>query len=388
MNQYVQSQADALLEIIHAYYTDQRKAELRARLSDAWYGRTPSGRFPYAMYGGKVENKPEIPADAAEEERELLNQLALIAAHTRWGDDFYPALAVGVRQVSVPSYFGCGETHASGSVKVTPIINSPEDVYSIPTKGFIPGTAGCEVMEKIRLWREYTHGTMEFFEPDMQGPFSVASQIWEIEAFLLAVYDNPDECHYLIGRCVDALIAFYEGAKESAGGSLIALHCMPVVWFPIEKGIAVSEDLAAVVSPSIFREFVSPYLERIAERFGGVVMHSCGSLNHVAAELGQVEGLVGVNFSACETDLEGMLKILPPNICVVTHNSPINRPDLTLLSPMEHARRFGELYRKYNRTGVCFLIPFVEDSIQPGKGDLETVEAYLSVGKERSAYCR
>ncbi|WP_407928176.1 uroporphyrinogen decarboxylase family protein [Hydrogeniiclostridium mannosilyticum] len=42
----------------------------------------------------------------------------------------------------------------------------------------------------------------------MQGPFSVASQIWGIEDFLIACYDYPDEVHYLISRCTDIFIDY------------------------------------------------------------------------------------------------------------------------------------------------------------------------------------
>ena len=41
----------------------------------------------------------------------------------------------------------------------------------------------------------------------------------------------------------------------------------------------------AVLSPRLYRQFGLPNNERIATEFGGVIIHSCGSIEHNLAEL-------------------------------------------------------------------------------------------------------
>jgi hypothetical protein len=132
---------------------------------------------------------------------------------------------------------------------------------------------------------------------------------------------------------------------------------MPAIWYPREKGIAVSEDLLAVVSPRAVREFIRPYLESIAEAFGGVFVHTCGSLNPVVREINQIRGLVGVNFSSCETDIAEALRELDPGLFVVSHNSPVSRADLPVLTPLGHAEACARAFRQYHARGVCVVVP-------------------------------
>jgi hypothetical protein len=144
---------------------------------------------------------------------------------------------------------------------------------------------------------------------------------------------------------------------DAAEGDLIAYHCMPAIWYPCELGIAVSEDLAAIVSPGMVREYVQPCLERIADAFGGVFLHSCGSLNRVIGELNRVKGLVGLNFSSCETDLDGALRDMDRSLVAVVHNSPVSCGGLPILNPLQHAYACARAFREHGASGICIVIP-------------------------------
>jgi hypothetical protein len=303
----------------------------------------PDDGLPYVIWGGETVAKPVPPAGASAWDIELINQLQYIIEHAEWGDWFYPALVPGTVQVTIPSYFGCVEERASKSVKVKPIIGKPSDVYRLPVKGFGPDTAGG--------------GRISMYEPDMQGPFSVASQIWDVERFLIALYDCPDEVNCLLERCTDAVILYAKMAFEAAGGDLIPFHCMPALWMPPEKCLAISEDLVAVVSPRIIDEFVKPCLVKIASAFNGSFVHSCGSVNNIIGTLSNTPGLVGFNFSSVESDLEDVARRAGNGKTYVIHNSPVNRTDLPLLKPEEHAVLCADIFRRYDLNGFCIIIP-------------------------------
>ncbi|MCL2518543.1 MAG: hypothetical protein FWF15_08280, partial [Oscillospiraceae bacterium] len=263
------------LDRIDRTYTEERKAKIKRRMESFWDGEYPSDRFPYTICDSGCDI--EIPEGLSESDAELISQLAAIANRGEtYDDDFYPALFPGLRQVTLPSYFGCVEETASGSSRVKPIVGEPSEVYNLPEPGFTPQSAGGEILARMREWLEKTGGRVAFYETDMQGPFSVASQVFGIENFLVACHENPKEVHYLINKCTDIFIGFAREMFSIAGGGLIPMHCMPCLYYPQSKGIAYSEDLLAVVSPETTREYINPYAERIAAEFGGALIHTCG----------------------------------------------------------------------------------------------------------------
>lgn len=345
------------LEQIQKKYNPSRVESIKNRMIEFWNRSSGTGRIPWVTFGFNSEFTPETPENISENDKGLIDQLQSIIEHADWNDDYYPALSPGVRQVTIPSYFGCIEEFSSASLRVKPAIKDPMDVYKLPVAGFSPETPGGEMLEKMKYWRRMTHGLLPLYEADLQGPFSVASQIWGIEEFLIAAYDSPDEVHHLLQRCTEAIIMYGKLMYEASDGDMIPFHCMPAIWYPRERGIAVSEDLAAVVSPSIVKEFVRPYLEQVAKAFGGVFMHSCGSVNNVISELNKVEGLVGLNFSSCETDLKKALSDVDKSLFIVSHNSPVNRIDLPLLSPMQHAELCAQTFTENKVNGLCMVMP-------------------------------
>ena len=343
------------LEEVETVYPDARKDRARARMQSFWNGEPVKDRVPYVAL--HLEGVQDIPEDISLFDRELIGQLSAIARHGReWDDDYYPALSPGVRQLTLPSYFGCVEEFSSESVKVKPVISDPEQVYSLPRLAYDdPAAAGGDMLARMRRWREATDGRISVYETDMQGPFSVASQIWGIEEFLLACYDTPDEVHYLINACTEVLIGFTRRMLAVTKGDLIPLHCMPYLWYPKEKGMAVSEDLVAVVSPGIVEEFMNPYLTKIADAFGGVTVHTCGNMNHVIPALCEVPGLVGLNFSSSETDLKKALRIKRSDVRILCHGSPVKTEGLSLLTPLEHAKYCGDCAREAGQQLACYV---------------------------------
>ena len=343
------------LDRIDKAYPQKRKADIVSRMTAFWNGEYPADRFPYTFL--ETKSDMDIPENIKGFDRELLVQLSAIAYHgENYDDDFYPALSPGIRQITLPSYFGCVEEFASESVRVKPVVTEAGDVYKLPEIGFGPETAGGEMLARMRHWRGRTEGRLAFYETDMQGPFSVASQIYGIEEFLYACYDNPDEVHYLVNKCAEVFIDFSKKMFEIAGKDLIPFHCMPCLYYPQSKGIALSEDLVAVISPDIAREFINPYAEKIAREFGGVVIHTCGSMNHVINALSEIHGLVGVNFSTCETDLADMAAKIKDKLIVVSHNSPLTTGSLPLLDPLAHAEHMGNVLRDSRMNGYTMLV--------------------------------
>ncbi|MDR0730121.1 MAG: hypothetical protein LBF63_00505 [Treponema sp.] len=352
------------LDEIDEVYPPERKRKIIDRSERFWKGEKAGDRIPYAaMVLGTAD---DIPDDLSPQDRELVTALAGIAKHGRdWDDDYYPALSPGLRQSTLPSYFGCIEEHASDSVRVKPVIAEPADVYKLPRLDYDdPHTSGGEMLAKMRYWRNMTKGRILMYETDMQGPFSVASQIWGVEQFLLAIYESPEEVRFLADCCTDMLTGFTRKMFDAAEGGLIPYHCHPWLWFPKENGMALSEDLVAVISGETVEEFINPCLEKVVKSFGGVVVHTCGDMNHVLDALCKVKGLKGVNFSSSETDLQKALHIKRKDLRVVCHGAPVAKPGLPLRTPLEHAAYCGQCAREAGEDVYC-LAANVDKSLTP-----------------------
>lgn len=360
-NVSVQQIIDRLVEKVLEKYPPARTRQIRERMDGLWYNRPLQDRMAYTLVNLPPENLPELPEDISPWDKELVEQLQCIVEHSSWQDDFYPAISPGIKQITIPSYFGCIEEIASASSRVKPVIHDPSDVYRLQDTGFVPGTDGREMLDKMKYFYQKTRGLIPLYETDMQGPFSVASQVWGVENFLLALYENPEEAHYLIGKCTDAIIHFFHLMYEACDGNVIPFHCMPVLWYPKEKGVAVSEDLVAVVSPSIVEEFVNPYLRKLADTFGGVFMHSCGKINHVIGALNKIAGLTGINFASTETDLPLLAREARPDLVLVSHNSPVNNTGLPLLNQQQHMDQCRDTFQQCSRNGICILFPWNAD---------------------------
>jgi len=344
---------EELLDRIDECYTEKRKTDIKNRMDAFWDSEYPPDRFPYTV--NQIECDIKIPDEIIGFDNDLITQLAAIANHgERFNDDYYPGLFPGLRQVTLPSYFGCVEV-SEFNEKVVPIVKEPTDVYNLPEPGFIPELIGGSILEKMRYWRERTKGRIAIYETDMQGPFSVASQVYDIEKFFTACYENPDEAHYLISKCTEVYIKFTKEMFKIAGDDLIPIHCMPCLYYPQSKGVALSEDLLAVVSPDFVREYINPYSQKIADEFGGVTIHTCGAMHHVIGALNEIPGLKGLNFSTSETDFAEMAKLAKDKTVFLCHNSLLSTGDLPVLHQLDHVIHMGEIMRKYKVNGYTMI---------------------------------
>jgi hypothetical protein len=373
---------DDLIGRVKERYPKQRIQKIKDRTNAVWFGRPPQDRLVYISCENfeRTRDLPEIPAAATPSQRELIEQLQTIINHSDWDDDFFPAIASGLRQVTIPSYFGCVEESAGNANHVKPIIREAANVYQLPEIGFIPGTVGGDILEKMRYFHQRTHGQIPVFMTDMQGPFSVAAQMWGIEDFLMATYDRPKEVHFLLQKCTDIIINYYRLMREAVEGNWVPMHCHPLLWMPEEKGVAVSDDFAAIVSPDIIRCFTRPYMEQIAAVFGGVVVHSCGSINHAIGELCQIKGLVGLNFSSTETDFKKVAEEVDPDKVLIVHNTAVHRDDLPLLDPVQQIELCKKVFAKGRAHGICIV--FGGNAKPEPRRDRETWKKSAIYGKQ------
>ncbi len=355
----------SLLDDIARLYPSERIEPSRRRLRAVWYGNEKPDRLPFVFTGlppedsapaaASVENTEPAPPPVDDEV--LRSQLEAIIARAQLADDYIPSLFPGIRQGLLTTAYGAREVVTGGHTWVEPILRDPADVDALPRPDFSREGVASEFLETIRYWRAATGGRIPIQMPDMQGPLDLANNLWGTEGLLLAMQEAPAAVHKLLGRMTDDYIRYMRLVREAAEGDWVPMHCMPVVWLPPSQGVALSEDLLAIVSPRLYREFGVPYNQHIAEAFGGVVVHSCGSVEHNLPALSATPGLLGLNVSITETALNAALNAIGSQRVLLAHHAALTCRDLPSLTPEQFIRTALPTLKARHWRGIAMIVP-------------------------------
>ena len=108
--------------------------------------------------------------------------------------------------------------------------------------------------------------------PFMKGFFSPLDLAASLrgEAIYTDFYESPEELHELLDFCATATIRFAEDVYSLARSYLASSRYG--MWL-IEGCIYMSEDIACMISPKLYRKFCMPYTQRVIDHFGVGHMH-------------------------------------------------------------------------------------------------------------------
>ena len=349
-----------LVDEIERLYPQDRVERSIARTRAAWELREPFDRIPF-VYSSLPLPEGETAFDVWDglgtHEESLAAQLDTIIDRAQLDDDYVPSLYPGCRQGTIPTAYGAEECRSADHTWVRPMLTEPQDVYRLGRPDFRRDGVAAELLDRIRFFRGATGGRIPIQLPDMQGPLDLASNMWGTEALLLAMYTDPDAVHTLLKLMTDAFIEYVRLVEEAADGDLVPIHCMPVNWMPRDKGVGASEDLLAVISPRLYPEFCVPYNEQIAGAFGGIVIHSCGSVEHNLDLVSSTRGVTGVDFGATETSLPAVIDAVGGKATIISHYGDLTCNDLPHLTPESHVRLCAELFKRRRAPGMIVVMP-------------------------------
>jgi len=243
-------------------------------------------------------------------EKFLSAQLEEIELQLEHKGEFVPALCPTLGVIAIPSAFGCEVVWWENDFpSARPLIgNDPMKVYDLPRPGVRNGELG-RILDYTRFFIEKTGGRCPIRMADIQGPLDNASLIFGHTNFLQAVITHPREVHHLLQLITDLIIEFIREQRRivrSLGAEFVPSDFRP--WMPDGFGLAVANDAGVLVSPEIHDKFSVPYLNQIAEAFGGVYLHSCGNWLHLLPSLEKVRNLRGLEFGVSETPFEPVAK--------------------------------------------------------------------------------
>jgi len=196
-------------------------------------------------------------------------------------DDYIPTLFANVGCVAIENAYGMrmyyGESSGQTPSVKGPLLDAIEDVYKLkhvnPYKdGILPA-----FLERVRYFAAQTNYMIPVTCLDMNGPMAIAMDILGSETFLLGMYTHPEEIKYLLDFIADDIISVTDACVDAAGG-INNLTCTDFVWewFPEGKKGHVSDDVCAMYSPQMFKEFAIPVNNRIFDKYGPGMLHNCG----------------------------------------------------------------------------------------------------------------
>ena len=204
-----------------------------------------------------------------------------------------PNQGIGV----IAAAFGCEYTvnnEADPWIKALIHEENAEDVHKLE----IPDPHANPMFQKV--WKRIDDlqrlSSMPLRAVNIPSPLVTASMIWDYTSFIEALLIFPDEVHVLLDKVTEATIIYIKEQFRRIK-NLYSVGHESICPVPLFAGVRVSDDTAALLSPDLYREFGVKYNNRISREFGGIVVHSCGDIHHVAPAMMEIDGLKGLDFT-------------------------------------------------------------------------------------------
>ena len=279
------------LDVIDQLYPPSRLARSRERWQRLWAGLPVLDRLPFVFAPLTLDYYAAARHPAGRLDV-ILDEIIL---RGRLEDDFIPAFFPGCRQATIPNLFGAGEIATGTDHACTRLSGGIAGGGCLPEPAIVPGTIAHEWLAMQQYVLEETEGRLPVHVTDMQGPHDVCGQLYGYEDFLACAYEDEPLFRALLDRVTEAFILFWEAQQRVAGDCFVGTHLFGWDWVPSDAGASCSADSLVMVSPDFYRAFYEPYLARIADRLGGLSVHSCGDFSAVVPALCATPGVRAVN---------------------------------------------------------------------------------------------
>lgn len=274
-------------------FPPERLQRSKARVTAVWRREPLPDRYPFTYWPVRFGYY-----DACQEPEARLRQLfSEFETQGQLQSDFIPQFFGGCRQSTIPNMFGAKEVVVDGDYTCEKLIQEAADIAKLPAPEIRPGSVAQGWLDMNRWCREETAGRLPISVVDMQGPVDAAAQLWSYDGLFMLAYEDPDLFHHFLGKVTDAYIMLWRAQRELAGELFVGTHLFAHNWVPPDFGATVSADSLVMISAAFFEEFYTPHLQKIADAFGGLCIHSCGNYAGAVPALYRTPCIQGVNWS-------------------------------------------------------------------------------------------
>jgi len=305
--------------LVENLLSEQRIQEIWSRYHVSWSSKGPD-RIPFKLnIPTDTKYKRTYPEYYSSDD--FLNyQLAVINKHYHLGlaDDFLPIVYPPHDTGTIARAFGSKPFYGREELPAfLPVIHEPEEVYELDEPDLNENEWFLEHLERTKRIQKKIPSPYYVGLYDLQSTLDVAVLIWHYEDLMRAMYTNPEEVHVFLSMVTNALI-------HSIRINLEVLD-KPIpfgpdnVDLPLGQGIHISDDMMAVLSPKIYREFGVPYNNKLSREFGGISLHSCGKFIHNVENLAEIRDLRGMNYGEfVQVNTEKLMKCYGRSIALQT----------------------------------------------------------------------
>ncbi len=265
-----------------------------------------------------------------------------------------PNLGIG----TIAAAFGCPlRVNDEADPWTETLINAQcrEKVYDLQP----PDPQSNPIFARVRERLNYLQhrGTMPLRLVNVASPLVTASMIWNYTDFMMSLLTSPKEVHHLMEMITQATIDYVNLQLDI----ITNLHSMghEVLCVPREVGLRVSDDTAALLSPDLYREFGAYYNGKLAEAFGGVVVHSCGNCSRVVPAMLETPGLKGLDLTMPQNTDWSALEAAAGGV-VLSLRHYFWDHEKKGVDPVKYTEK---LTNSFGTTGV-FIVTSVPDAVQ------------------------
>ena len=233
-------------------------------------------------------------------------------------EDYVPVLQPYIGTGVLASAFGAPTYFADDRDPWTrPFIRKAEEALALRAPKADAGLL-AEVLRRTRRMRQVAGPGYPIAMTDLQSPLDTAMLLWDQADLFLSMVLEPKAVHHVCRLVADLTVEFVHRQREAAGGAFSPLHWPRFGW-PDGAGIGVSDDILPLIGPKQYEEFGLPYLARLSEAFGGIMVHSCGKFTQNLPVLARLPGLRMLNFGATEQPVADAARGLPREVIICPH---------------------------------------------------------------------
>jgi hypothetical protein len=303
------------LSLLHSL-DDPAKEQL---YREFWAGSRPGTVLVSASQRAREPRELPLPDEgpAADPFRaHLAAEVARLVGRDWLSDDAVPSPTVPIGPTgTIATAFGA--TYDPGLDWTSQCLRVPEEVWDLEPPCLGAGLTG-RYLEGVQYVAETIGDALPVcYAQCLQGPLSTCAMILDDQVLLQAMYTHPEAIHRLLDMVTDFIIDFAREARRLLPRPVpTSFHD---VYFPHGQGLCLCDDLASVVSPWLYRDFVLPHMNRASEVFGGLFVHACGNPSAVYPVWAEVRGLRGLDIGATEADLAEAFRCFSGSAVIACH---------------------------------------------------------------------
>lgn len=357
---FIMPDPDRLLELCEALIDENREEATLRKFRDSLNyrrGVKPPLRIKTPC---EFESIP-VPQTHTDMEAMLYNELIGCVEILKSKSDALPMIRANYGVGTFPSLFGMESVFSDSGMPWVKHAGSADAVRRIVEKG-MPDVKTSGYAPRITETHQYYREMLKpypkcsrylrIYHPDLQGPFDDAHLIWGSDIYM-ALYDEEDLIHSLMQVITDTYLAYMDQLLTETNGETDGFNYH---WGSLFKGrIVVRDDSSVNLSRSMYREFVMPYMEQIADYYNGVALHFCGRADQWVDDLLRIKNINSVNFGYIPGKFDNAFLRMIKNTAAETRTGIVSYE----MNPEEYPMFDPEIFK----TGITYTYaaPDMED---------------------------